>query len=49
MYYHMRQVFKGLQVSLLHEAGFNAVGNPYTNDEFFRICEGYNVPHDPMR
>ena len=23
--------------------------NPYTESEFFKICEDYRVPHDPMR
>ena len=32
-----------------HEASFNAAENPYTKEEFFKICEDYGVPHDPMR
>ena len=28
---------------------FNAADNPYTESEFFKICEDYEVPHDPMR
>ena len=32
-----------------HETGFNAVDNPYTESEFFKICEDYGVPNDPMR
>ena len=34
---------------LPHEASFNATDNPYTKEEFFKICEDYGVPHDPMR
>ena len=49
VYYHMRQVLKRLQVPLPHEAGFNADDNLYTNEELFKICEDYNVPHDPMK
>ena len=49
MYYHVRRILKRLQVSLPHEAGFNAADNPYTNEEFFKICEDYGVPHNPMR
>ena len=49
MYYHARRILKRLQVLLPHEAGFNAVDNPYTNEEFFKICENYGVPHDSMR
>ena len=30
----MRQVLKGLQVPLPHEASFNASDNPYTSSEF---------------
>ena len=49
MYYHMRLVLKRLQVPLPHKAGFNADDNPYTNEEFFKIREDHNVPHDPMK
>ena len=35
---------KRLQVPLPHEAGFNVADNPYTNEEFFKICEDYEVP-----
>ena len=34
---------------LPHETGFNAADNPYTESEFFKICEDYGVPNDPMR
>ena len=49
VYYHLRRIFKRLQVPLPHEAGFNAADNPYTSEEFFKICEDYEVPHDPMK
>ena len=49
MYYHVRQVLKRLQVPLPHEAGFKASDNPYTIEEFLKICENYGVPHDPMK
>ena len=32
-----------------HETGFNTADNPYTESEFFLICEDYGVPNDPMR
>ena len=48
VYYHVRRVLKRLQVPLPHEARFNAADNPYTKEEFFKICEDYGVPHDPM-
>ena len=38
-----------MQVPLPHKASFNAADNPYTKEEFFKICEDYGVPHDPMR
>ena len=28
---------------------FSAADNPYTNKEFFKICEDYGVSHDPMK
>ena len=49
MHYHVRRILKRLQVPLPHEASFNADDNPYTNKEFFKICEDYGVPHDPVR
>ena len=49
VYYHVRRILKRLQVLLPHKAGFNASDNPYTNKEFFKICEDYGVPHDPMK
>ena len=44
VYYHVRRVLKILQVPLPHETGFNAADNPYTESEFFQICEDYGVP-----
>ena len=49
VYYHMRQVLKILQTPLPHETSFNVADNPYTESEFFNICENYGVPNDPMR
>ena len=49
VYYHVRRILKRLQVPLSHEADLKASDNPYTNEELFKICEEYNVPHDPMR
>ena len=47
--FHVRRILKKLQVPLPHETGFNAADNPYTESEFFKICEDYRVPNDPMR
>ena len=49
VYYHVRQVLKRLQVLLPQEASFDAYDNPFINEEFFKICEDYGVPHDPIR
>ena len=51
VYYHVRQVLKRLQVPLPHESSFKASrsDNPYTSSEFFKICEDYGVPNDPVR
>ena len=38
-----------MQVLLPHEASFNAYNSPYTSEEFFKICEDYGVPKDPMK
>ena len=44
-YYHIRRNLKRLQVPLLHEAGDNS----YSSKGFFKICEDYEVPHEPMK
>ena len=49
VYYHVRQVIKRLQVPLPHGPGFNTADNPYTESEFFKTCEDYRVPNDPMK
>ena len=49
VYYHVRRVLKRLQVLVPHESSFNASDNPYTKSEFFKICEDYEVPNDPMK
>ena len=49
MIIHLRRILKRLQVLLPHEVSFNTADNPYTNEEFFKICKDYEVPHDPMR
>ena len=48
-YYHVRRVLKKLRVPLPHKASFNATDNPYTSSEFFKICEDYGVPNDPVK
>ena len=48
-YYHVRRVLKKLQTPLPHETGFNMADNPYSESEFFNICEDYGVPNKPMR
>ena len=49
VYYHVRRILKTLQVPLPHETGFNAADNPYTESEFFKICEDYRVLNNPMK
>ena len=49
VYYQVRRVLIRLQTLLPHEIGFNTADNPYTESEFFKICEDYRVPNDPMR
>ena len=47
VYYHVRQVLKRLQVP--HDSSFNAYDIPYTNSEFFKICEDYGVSNNPVK
>ena len=48
IYYHVRRVLKRLHVPLPHESSFNAADNPYTSSGFFKICDDYGVPNDPL-
>ena len=48
-YYHMRRVLQRLQVPLPHGPSFNTSDNPYTSSKFFKICEDFGVPNDPMK
>ena len=48
VYYHVRRVVKRLQTPLPHETSFNAADIPYPESEFFKICEDYGVPNDPI-
>ena len=49
VYYHVRKILKKLQVPLPHKTSFNMADNLYTESEFFKICEDYGVPNDPIR
>ena len=49
MYYHVRRILKKLQTPLPHKTGSNMADNPYTESEFFKICEDYRVPNNPMK
>ena len=49
MYYHLRRVLKRLQVLLFYESEFNIVDNPYSDKGFFKLCNDYEVLHNPMR
>ena len=41
--------FEKLQAPLPHKTNFNTADNSYTESEFFKICEDYRVPNDPMK
>ena len=38
VYYHVRRILKRLHVPLPQEAGFSTSDNPYTNEDFLKIC-----------
>ena len=46
--FHTCRVLKRLKVPLPDEAGFKVSDIPYSNEGFFKICEAYEVPHDPV-
>ena len=49
MYYHMKRVLKRLQVPLPYESRFNAADNLYSSGGFFKLCQDYGLPHNPLR
>ena len=48
VYYHVMRVLKRLQI-FPYELGFNVTNNLYSGQGFFKLCEDYEVPHDPMK
>ena len=48
VYCHIRRVLKRFQVSLPYMLGLNAANNPCSSKGFFKQCEDYGVPHNPM-
>ena len=49
VYYYAGRVLKRLQGPLPHEAGSNAADNSYSSEGFFKLCEDYEAPHNPMK
>ena len=49
VHYHVRRILKRLQTPLPYQTGFNEADNHYTESEFFKTCEDYRVPNDPMK
>ena len=48
MYYHIRQILKRLQAPLPYKLGLDVTNNPYSSVGLFKLCEDYEVPHNPM-
>ena len=49
MSYHMRCILKQQQVTLPGQSGFNIINNPYSHEEFLKVCQDYDVPNDSVR
>lgn len=49
VYYHIRRIIKRLQTPLPFEDSFNQYDNPYSNEEFLKICGEYDVDSNPMK
>ena len=47
-YYHIRRILKRMEVRLPHESGFNVANNPYSNEEYLKLCDEYDVPTEPL-
>jgi len=49
VYYHIRRIFKQMQTPLPFEDNFNQYNNPYSKEEFLKICTDYGVDSNPMK
>ena len=45
-YYHIRRILKRMEVRLPYESGFNVADNPYSNEEYLKLCDEYDVPKE---
>ena len=46
VYYHIRRIFKILEIPLPYENSFNQYNNPYNHGKFIGICSEYRVCND---
>ena len=46
VYYHIRRIFKILEIPLPYENSFNQYNNPYNHEKFIGICSEYGVSND---
>ena len=46
VYYHIRRIFKMLEIPLPYENSFNQYNNPYNHEKFIGICSQYGVSND---
>ena len=49
VYYHIRRIFKQMQTPLPFETDFKQYDNPYSEEEFLKICHEYDVDSNPMK
>ena len=46
VYYHIRRIFKIIEILLPYENSFNQYNNPYNHEKFIKICGEYGVSND---
>ena len=46
LYYHIRRIFKILEIPLPYENSFNQYSNPYNHEKFIGTCSEYGVGND---
>ena len=49
VYYHVRRIFKMLEIPLPYENSFNQYNNPYNHEKFMGICSEYGVSNDSTK
>lgn len=49
VYYHIRRIIKQMEIPLPFEKSYHQFDNPYSPEEFLKVCNEYRVDPDPQK